>query len=199
MNTALGYWHSTDLATFIVQMTQSLAWPLVVLIVSLVFKNSLVDALEHLASLKLPGGVEATFEREIKAVEVTAEEIEPPKDNVAKANQAKITSLIEMAATSPTGAIVEAWKEVEAAARRVAETSGISLTATPSRPYFNLQSFLQRNELLPPAEIDMFRELRLLRNRAAHSQDADITTEHARRYVRLAEKLIDAMDSFRSN
>lgn len=100
-----------------------------------------------------------------------------------------------MAAVSPTGAIIEAWKEVEHAARKLAESSGLMLQNNSSRPYFNLQRALERDEQLPKAEIQTYRELRLIRNRAAHLREDQVTVEQARQYIRLADRLVDAMNT----
>ncbi len=177
---------------FFASIIDSLAWPIVILIIILIFRAHLISALKNLKSVKY-GDAEATFERELAEATFTAQALETPEIETAKENTARINELIEMASTSPTGAIIEAWKDIEKAARDVVEKSGLPLASTPSRPYFNLQNFLSDHNLLPKAEIDTFRELRMIRNRAAHSNDFDISSDIARRYINLADRLIDAI------
>lgn len=52
---------------------------------------------------------------------------------------------------------------------------------------------LAGGNLLPKAELKVLDYLREVRNRAAHVSDADIDVGTAEQYVRLADKLMDAL------
>ena len=133
------------------------------------------------------------LKKELNKATERAKAIEEPDPQTAKENNERVSELLDMAAASPTGAIIEAWKDIEQNARDLAEGSGLPLSSNPARPYFNLQNFLSENNLLPKAEIHTFRELRMIRNCAAHSSDSEITMDQAKRYVSLADRLIDAI------
>ncbi|NVK20542.1 MAG: hypothetical protein HWE30_17760 [Methylocystaceae bacterium] len=178
--------------TFLADITSSLAWPVVILIIALHFRKHIISAINNLRSLRY-GDAEAIFEQDLDAVSEKAKSIEPAN---LDSNQDKLDRLNElslMANSSPTGAILEAWNDIEEAARDVAENSGIPLAGSPKRPLFKLQSFLSENNLLPKAEIDTFRKLRMIRNRAIHTSDTEITAEQAKRYIKLTDRLIDAI------
>ena len=177
---------------FIANIVASLAWPVIVLVIALSFRSHIVAAFNNLKSISY-GGAKAVFEKELNKATERAKAIEEPDSQTAKENNERVGELLNMAAASPTGAIIEAWKDIEQNARDVAEGSGLPLGGNPARPYFNLQKFLSDNDLLPKAEINTFRELRMIRNRAAHSSDFEITVDQARRYVSLADRLIDAI------
>ena len=182
------------LFSFLESITASMAWPVVVLVIAVLFRKSIPAALGSLKSLKV-AGAEVTFGNEIRAATETATALEPAPENIADRNNSRVVALIDMAAVSPSGAIIEAWKEVEHAAKNLAESSGLMLQNNSSRPYFNIQRALEKDEQLPKAEIQTYRELRLIRNRAAHLREDQVTVEQARQYVRLADRLVDAMNT----
>lgn len=185
------------LLDFFQNIVASTTWPLVTLVIALVYRKSILSALGKLKSLKI-GDAEATFDREIKEVTESAKSLEPAPQNIAEINNQRILELIDMAAVSPTGAIVEAWKDIDKTAHVLAESSGLPLSSNKKRPYFNIQDFLDKNNLLPKAEIDTYRNLRMIRNRAAHSTDEEVTVQQARQYVRVADRLVDAMNTLKS-
>lgn len=184
---------------FIVQMTNALAWPVFVLLVMLVFRKQLVTAAQQLRSIRFPDGTEAKFGAQLKTAEETSKDLEPASPEIASANDERLKKLLEMAEFSPTGAIVEAWKDVEFSARNYAEASEIPMKSNKDRPYFSLQKILEQNELLPKAEIQTFRQLRMLRNRAAHSTDAEINAGQAAAYVRVSDRLVDAINELKNS
>ena len=184
-----------DLFGFILGLVQALAWPLTVLIVAALFRRQLAGIVGALTSLKF-AGAEATFERKLEEAAEITKVIEPP-DNASDASVGVPNTLIDKAQVAPVGAIMEAWKAVEDTARELALASGVEPNNTEMRKYYNLESVLAKGGLLPPAELETFRELRLLRNRAAHSRDDILSTDQAERYVDLADRLVKSMDALR--
>ena len=182
---------------FFANITASLAWPIVVLVIALKYRTHIVATLNNLKSVRF-GGAEATFDRDLQQATEKAKALEPSSSEIEQANQDRTNELVKMSATSPSGAIIEAWKDVEQAAREMVESSGLPLNNLPSRPYYSLQVFLSKNALLPKAEIETFRELRMIRNRAAHPSEHDVTVDQARRYVLLADRLVDAIKTLAS-
>ena len=179
---------------FLSEIIGSIAWPLAIVILCFHFKQPIISAIGNLRSIKY-GNTEATFNRELAITSEAAKAIETSDPNIADANKEKITELIKFSQSSPTSAIIAAWEEVEKAARNYVEKSGLALKSDPSRPYFHLQTFLADNKLLPRAEIETFRELRMMRNRAAHANELEITEDQARRYIRIADRLIDSIET----
>lgn len=188
------WWESV--MTFLSSVIGSTAWPVALLILVLLFRKQIATILDNIKSVKW-GDVEAVLERDIQEATTTALAIEPAPADIADENKGRFLALIEMARSSPTGAIVEAWKDIEEAGRDLAESSGIAMSPVPLRPYFNLQEFLADNKLIPRAEVETFRELRMIRNRAAHFKADQVTVDQARQYVVLADRLVDALKAIK--
>lgn len=175
-------------------LASSLAWPAVTLTLVLLFRANILFAFKNLKSLKW-GDKEANFQTTLNEAEVTAMSFDPVEVEVAERNKARLVELVDTAAISPVGAIISAWKDVDATARSLLAKAGVSnryRAPTPSR----LVSILAKSELLPQSELKMLDELRVLRNQAAHATDNEISVEQARRYVRLADRLVDFMNAF---
>ena len=119
-----------------------------------VFHKQLVATIHNLISVKI-AGVEAVFCR-LDAATERAKEIEPADEEIAQSNRGELEILTAEAGASPVTAVLAAWKRVEAKSQELVEESGLPLIGTPNRPYFNLQSFLERNGVLQPAELNTF-------------------------------------------
>ncbi|MED5548643.1 MAG: hypothetical protein VX529_04720 [Pseudomonadota bacterium] len=185
-----------DVLGFIANLVDSLAWPVVVVALGFIFKAEARAVLRGLTSLSV-GNTRATFEPGLQRAEATAASIESDSEAIRESGVRNIEALLTTATLHPRAAILEAWILIEKAARSVAENSGLPLDENLARPYFSLQKFLAKNELLPKAEIDAFRELRLIRNKAAHSSDFDVSTDQAERYIRIANRLIESINTIR--
>lgn len=188
---ALGWAEGLDFAGVLLT-----SWPLAILLLAILFMKQVRDLIDGITLVKW-GGAEATIERKLRDANEAAAEIEPAPATIAEKNKSRLLQLLNMAETSPSGAIVEAWKDIEAASRALVEESGVPMLSIPKRPYFNLQTFIAEHDLLPVAEIRTFRELRLIRNRAAHVRDDEVTAASAQDYVRLADRLVDAINAAR--
>lgn len=179
---------------FVASLAASLAWPLIFLALALLFRPHITSALKQLRSLKW-GDAEAVFEAELKGAVEASKAIHPPEAAVAEQNNDRLLKLIELAAASPSGAILEAWKDIENAVEAFVQQAGIPPPPnTRSSPQTWSRLFVQ-HRLLPTAETNMYEELRSLRNRAVHSRDEDITVDQARQYVRLADRFVDVLRS----
>jgi hypothetical protein len=99
-----------------------------------------------------------------------------------------LSRLIEV---SPRAAIVEAWIHVEEAARSAVERRG----APPARSPLELERQLGALQILDRSQIGAYRELRNLRNVAAHEKFLDIATSRAEEYVSIANRLAHQLRS----
>ena len=182
----------------------SLAWPAVVVLGIFLFHRQILEMLLDAENIEVPGGF--SFKRRMKAVAEKAKEFDQPDAEVAQENNERLARLIDTAAASPTGAIMAAWKDLDAASVELVNlvSTMINIESLPDADFKNVKSLdeLVRNKvgvsrymvrlgLLPPAEAQSFEELRKLRNRAAHEPEGAITVEQARSYVRIADRLTD--------
>lgn len=177
---------------FIARLMEAFAWPAVAIIFMVLFRGKLASVASNLRTFKW-GDAEATFGEELRSAAENAKAIEPAPAPVAEDNRQRLSQLIEMAAISPTGAIIGAWKDMESAAWKLIEEVS-SPGETVSKGKLNLFQYLSVRNLLPSAELEMFNELRVLRNKAVHGGDESVTVDDARKYVRLADKLTDIIN-----
>lgn len=178
---------------FIATMTQALAWPLLLLIVFFLLRNHIVAALKNMKTFKW-GDAEATFDSGLREAKQTANTVEPPPEDAPAAPAARVVQLTEMAVTSPTGAIIEAWKGIMESMAYLLQRSFIAPPTSTRTNAISLINLIKQHGLLPSQEMNLLMDLRGLRNEAAHGGDG-ITVAQAQDYVRLADRLINAMDA----
>jgi len=95
--------------------------------------------------------------------------------------------LLTIARIKPTAAVVEAWKEVEAAMIKL--LTGTEFDTKDGRRQisgFRIVKQLESLKLISRQESLVLHELREIRNRAAHSVDREVTPEQAEQYVDMA-------------
>jgi hypothetical protein len=195
------------------------AWPAVVLTLGLVFRKQIVGLARNIDSVDTPiGGV--TFQRQVEAVaeeaaeiegEIAAEIGEPNRQTEPTSEQStpsdtvrndlpvrpvrfdrEFTTLLRIAQSDPTAAVLGAWKELEAALADVIPPS--NLQHTPA-------AMIRRAEMtgvLPENLARVAGDLRVLRNRVVHEGDVKLTPEVATSYVTATQSVIDALSLART-
>jgi len=179
-----------DTLTFVSKLIESLAWPLSVSLVAWLLRAELRELLRLVKKLKA-GPVEAEFDREVRSIRVETETREPAIATTP-AIRAQTDPLLELAARHPRAAILEAWRVVEVALLRLANSRDLlppGLDRTPSRHVIGL---ITKEHLLAPEEIALYYDLRNLRNQAAHATDFDPSEASGLDYVELAKGFINA-------
>ncbi|TBR07498.1 MAG: hypothetical protein EPO47_11175 [Rugosibacter sp.] len=179
-----------DSLTFISKLIESLAWPLSLVIVAWLMRAELRELLRLVKKLKA-GPVEAEFDREVRSLRVEIETREPTAPTTP-ATRAQTDPLLELAARHPRAAILEAWRAVEVALLRLANSRDLlppGLDKTPSRHVIGV---ITKDHLLAPEEIALYYDLRNLRNQAAHATDFDPSEIAALDYVELSKGFINA-------
>jgi hypothetical protein len=180
-----------DSLTFVAKLVEFLAWPTATVVLVSLLRDELRRLLSLVKKLKA-GPVEAEFEREVIQLRESTPPAPPPTP-AAPELAARKASLVRIAEVSPRSAILEAWREVEAATLRLAEIkpTGVSVPV-PSQelksPALAIR-VVSRAELIPSDWIARYYELRELRNRAAHDHDFTPTLESAIAYIELASRL----------
>ncbi|MDV6252713.1 hypothetical protein [Vibrio sp. EA2] len=130
------------------------------------------------------GEIEAEFQERLEKL-VSFEQSEEVKVGVDTAGTS--VALEDLAETSPRAAVLEAWLKVQKATSAFCIANGFPQDIS-HQGLFKLAR--ERN-----LDIDAFQtahqELRLLRNKAVHATDSDITTATARQYIKNANFLAD--------
>lgn len=164
-----------DAATFTVQMVRTLAWPAVVGFVFWNVRGHVGSLIANIRQLRWKEA-EVTFGKELDRVE---DELPPPVEAIGRL---EVQELAAEAQLPPAYIVQQAWLRVERALNEPLTKKGIK-----TGPVAHL---ISRPDLpLTSAERKTLEELRVLRNRAVHDVEPDISVTDALRYRALAETL----------
>jgi len=182
-----------DTLSFVAQLIDSLAWPIMVLLAFLFLRNPIASQLQWLTRVKYKE-FEAEFSRQIEAARQELQ-LEPGDETAVPSSPESQEYIQELAAASPRAAIVEAWIGFE-----VTATSSLrQLDVLPERaeliPFPRLLAALQQAELLFPNEAHTLKELRTLRNKAAHEYRPGIDQTSAQKFADLMRNLSESVAS----
>jgi hypothetical protein len=176
-----------DWLTFAIRFIEAVIWPVAGGIILLVFRPEARQLLSLVRRLKA-GPLEAEFEREIREISqeeargAIAPEIEKKPDPIK-------TTLIELAEQHPRSAILEAWRRVEAAVMAAGVAKAVRLRNPDASAPVKVIGELARQELVDPADLARFHDLRGLRNQAAHIEAFEPSADAVLEYVQLARLL----------
>ncbi len=196
-----------DWLIFLSTNIKSLAWPVAVVAVVLVLKHDVRALLRSLGprlrKFKVPF-VELTFGQVVDEVEPKVH----PEDTNVITDAKHIENVSALTRLPPPYIVSQAWLRLEQAIRKAVDKKLSNEPAAKRRLFAyllvnepaeasarRLFAYLKlgavQGSILPQEDIDVLRELRRLRNRAAHSVDPDITTiTDALRYNDIANSLI---------
>lgn len=181
----------------------ALSWPLVAAIAAWRLAPHLKGKLQDLTKVKA-GPVEAEFAKQVEELRKEVEE-KVPEATAARTFNDDEGRLLELAKVSPRSAIIEAWRNVELSASRavglrLARRESVA-SATSSRSPMNTTALgreLGLLEILNGQQVSLFHELRMLRNKAAHSEQFEIDFEAVNNYIQLAQSLRQILQNVES-
>jgi uncharacterized protein YutE (UPF0331/DUF86 family) len=102
--------------------------------------------------------------------------------------------LISLSNIAPNAAVLEAWRAVEKSAKDVIARNDVVVDYDVAAPYRLIQKIMREKKILPAAKIRVFNELRKLRNKVAHAEGYEITSDQAEDYINLSVSIISEMD-----
>jgi hypothetical protein len=180
---------------FIAAILASLAWPTVALVALVLLREPLRDLLRRLRSAQGPGfGID--FGRDLDSVETEARGLPgPPPTAIQVPPASRLDGLLTVASISPSAAILDAWREIEFSV----EASIRSKPLSPRRSMVDMVALAVRELDAPPALRHILDELRRMRNAVAHRMDPPPSPADGERYVRAADKVIQAIDVLRQS
>jgi DNA repair exonuclease SbcCD ATPase subunit len=100
----------------------------------------------------------------------------------------RLGMLYLLANTNPSSAVLEAWRDVEVEAMKLAERTDIFPTSR-RRTALNVFKALHNSGVIDSDVAAIADQLRQLRNKAAHHPEPDISTEDAWEYIDVAERV----------
>jgi hypothetical protein len=187
-------------------LTASLAWPIAAVTIVVLFRKTLATLMASLLKIKLPGGIEAEFSKElgqVVAVVATAQAApagEPGTERVIPfpeqpaSTTVNLLDLMEPPAdpraswANPTGVVMEGWKSLEALLRNICDLSGPNVHLSRRIAFDSVLKFLSHKNFVTSEEADTLRKLKKMRDLAAHSQEP-IAEESAIQFAEITERL----------
>jgi hypothetical protein len=178
-----------DLLTFVAECVKALAWPGSVLVIVLILRRPLTQLLPLLQRIKWKD-FEAEFGEGLQEAKNSVQVVLAPEDTrllPAPEEQGRLAKLAEL---SPRAAILEAWTTLEAEAIQYARTHYEVGGLPPSMELPHAMRTLQEASAFPVPLRQVFRDLRALRNQAAHAPEFSLSAADAIEFVGLVGRLI---------
>ena len=171
-----------DWLTFISEIVKSIAWPAVVAIAVALLRQPLADLIPLLRRFSYKG-LKLDFAKEVEQVKEEAAAILPDAAETLPEEATLGDRLIALASASPRAAVIETWREVESSAKRALEDAGVDLSRKKWNPPLRFGHLLQKSEILAPDQVSLYNELRVLRNKATHADESNISELGAVDYI----------------
>lgn len=192
-----------DWLTFISKAIDSLAWPIVVLVLGLIFRKRLLDLIPALRKLKA-GPVEAEFElaaKQVRANAAVASTQGLPSDEKTPsepqpADGQKMVAKFLNARNDPAGMILEGWAKVEGELFRLGHQ--MDLLVDPLENKQKVYQSVMAADILPAETKYLVRELRELRNKVAHVR-VHPTSDAAQDYLLAVDRVVELILNYRKN
>jgi hypothetical protein len=177
-----------DALTFIVELIRALAWPAATLVILVVFRAELRALARRVKKGKV-GPAEFEFEEIVAALR---ERAGPPETPTIQTDP----GVLNQAAEDPRAVILNAWLQVQAVVESI-----VAKHATPEdrRDARSVSLRVLHRLLRDKSEyIDMYNDLRTLRNRAVHDVDFSPRPSSVVEFVGLANELLAVLKPYAS-
>ena len=178
---------------FISALVQALAWPAVVLIAVVLFRDKLSALLAGSMKRLKVGPIEAEWDRTLSEAEVELEQPGvPPLDRRTIPSDAR-RNLAKFASLMPAAAVIEGYASIELALRGLlADVEDPRVLRTGASGLARQAVKLGRvNEETARA----IEGLGVLRNLAAHGQAGEVTLDRANNYLALVDAVLYVLNS----
>ncbi len=162
----------------------SVAWPLAVVIVVLIFRKQLLKVAPWLRELEV-GNVKLKFAEGLEKATTAAEQLPQPATPPVTDRDAIL------AEHAPVALVIEQWVNIEHAVIESARRHDYSARIPDARRAID---YLRELGVITPGTAEALHYLRRLRNEAAHHKQFTIDAEQALEYARLAKRMIEALE-----
>lgn len=185
----------------------SLAWPLAMLALGLLFREQVRTLLTKMKTLKGPGGIEASFTEQAKEVAAEAQRatiqrgLIAPREGTGPEEMTVATKqkLVEMLTEQPSAMILRAWEQIEVLMYRVLELADAKVPAGDLR-YRNQRALIEvlfRDGLISEGTANILHKLYNLRNHVIHN-DFEPELEAAADYYKTALTAVDILTTVKA-
>ncbi|MGW6279312.1 hypothetical protein [Kribbella sp. NPDC055071] len=178
---------------FVAALVQAMAWPVVVLVVALLFRSKIIELLTPAIRKLKAGPFEVEWDRTISKAEVELEQPGlPPIAARVLPRDSLVDELGELARAMPTAAVMEAAARVEAELRNTVSgelaARGIPMPSPTSLA--SLARLGRQHDVVTEETLRAIEGLAVLRNMASHGLAADTTAERAIEFLTLADAVM---------
>ena len=182
----------------LVQLIVGLSWPLVVFGIVVLLRKDLTNLIGRVSKVRYKE-LEAEFHETLKQI---AERPQQSGEQLPKPGEfdawnpplaARKGELYELAQISSRAAILEAWIDLESQIQRSAKYLDLTSTGDSVKVF---EGVVEKSKRFTPSYLKHVRELRKLRNLAAHEQQLSLPKEEAMHYVTAALELAASIDAF---
>lgn len=178
-----------DFLTFVVSMTQAVAWPATCCFMLWLLHEKIAELFSELSRrlrTAKGGGFELAFGEKVDEVERSL----PPseRERVTGSDTQEIDERSRLAQLPPAYVVTQAWLRVEEELRRI-----IGYPAAQSLPTLTLLRSARNRQLISDDELSALQDLRNLRNSATHLRDPNISSTDALRYNDLAQSIVNGL------
>lgn len=183
-----------DRLTFTANIVGHLAWPAATFGIFILLRKQLSQLVLVISRVKV-SSFEVEFNRRLEIAKEEAISELPPASSDENFLPSLINpNILNVAEVSPRAAVMEAWHYVEAAALRAANAQANGELFTRKTMTFRAISIIEKSGALPESIGALLRQLRRLRNDAAHAPDFTLSTASAIEYFHLAAQVASYLD-----
>lgn len=177
---------SNDLYILILELSESLKWPVVVVFGLFLLQKPLVKMLNAITLKTLKyGDMEAHFEQTVSKVAMAADNSGLEQNSDDNAGRSPLLDV------SPKFALIESWQQIEKAITGYLHRIGCEdLTPTVEHLKYANADY----GTIGAGVFQMITELRGLRNRAVHLAEFEVSREAAEEYIQLASRVINRIE-----
>ena len=182
------------------------SWPVVMLIISIIFRNSFGKLISRIANVKI-GDKEVSFLEDIEKVESRIQKVELSRDdsNVEVETDTRDNKMERLIGLNPSAAIIVSWIEFESRLQDVYNSlfqiESTDKEKSSRNTYFRSVGMILRDLYLSEKiDKDIYasaQEMRDLRNKIIHAQSDNITEEVAESFVTTINKLKKYFDDLK--
>jgi hypothetical protein len=169
-----------DWKNFIVEITNNLAWPIVTIIIVLLFRKSLINLTKRISKIETSNGKIELYNEFVK--------INEELKDIELNDRSWINEMEKIAEINPRAAIIEAWTTIELSCIKKGFTTGSAIQR------FNPKSLEDYLKNIDESLSNKIKDLRNLRNKLVHEHQSDFDFINAKKYIELSDKIITILN-----
>ena len=169
-----------DWKNFIVEITNNLAWPLVTIVIVLLFKESLINLTKRISKIETSSGKIELYNEFVK--------INEELKDIELNDKSWINEMEKIAEINPRAAIIEAWTTIELSCIKKGFTTGNVIQR------FNPKALEDYLKNIDESVSNKIKDLRNLRNKLVHEHQSDFDFINAKKYIELSDKIITILN-----